>query len=73
MGFHQLQTRVVYRNARVDLHKVSEELRQRKRPSYRLLTDAELENGLRLIEQEWRARAGHWIDPKPHLLITAEK
>jgi hypothetical protein len=72
-GFRELHTRMVCRNARVDLRKVSEELRQRKRPSYRLLTDAELANGLRLIEQEWRAKAGQWIDPKPHVLITAEK
>jgi ubiquinone/menaquinone biosynthesis C-methylase UbiE len=57
-GFRELHTRVVCRNGRVDLHKVSKELRQRKRPSYQLLTDAELENGLRLIEQEWHAKAG---------------
>jgi ubiquinone/menaquinone biosynthesis C-methylase UbiE len=72
-GFRELYTRIVDRNAKVDLHKVTEELRQRKRPSYRLLTDAELENGLRLIEQEWRAKGGQWIDPKPHVLITAVK
>ena len=64
-GFHEPHTRVVCRNARVDLHRISEELRQRRRPSYLLLTDAELENGLRVIEQEWRAKAGQWIDPKP--------
>ena len=61
------------RNARVDLSKVTEELRQRKRPSYRLLSDAEIEHGLRLIEQEWRAKGGQWIDPKPHVLIAAVK
>ena len=72
-GFQALHTHTVCRNARVDLHKVTEELRQRKRPSYRLLTDAELENGLRLIEQEWRTRGGQWIDPKPHVLITGVK
>jgi ubiquinone/menaquinone biosynthesis C-methylase UbiE len=71
--FREMHMRTVCRNARIDLHKVSEELRQRKRPSYRLLTDAELENGLRLIEQEWRAKAGQWIDPKPQVLITAVK
>ena len=56
VGFRELHTRTVCRNARVDLHKVSEELRQRKRPSYRLLTDAELEDGLCRIEQEWYVR-----------------
>jgi ubiquinone/menaquinone biosynthesis C-methylase UbiE len=71
--FREMHMRTVCRNARIDLHKVSKELRQRKRPSYRLLTDAELENGLRLIEQEWRAKAGQWIDPKPQVLITAVK
>jgi len=70
-GFHEVHTRTVCRNARVDLHKVTEELRQRKRPSYRLLSDAELEYGLRLIEQEWYTKGGQWIDPKPHVLITA--
>jgi ubiquinone/menaquinone biosynthesis C-methylase UbiE len=72
-GFRELHTRTVCRNARVDLHKVTEELRQRKRPSYRLLTDAELEDGLRRIAQEWHAKRGQWIDPKPHVLITAVK
>jgi SAM-dependent methyltransferase len=66
-GFRELHTRMVCRNARVDLHRVGEELRQRKRPSYRLLTDAELENGLRLIEV---ARQGTAVDrsetPCPH-------
>jgi hypothetical protein len=33
----------------------------------------ELEHGLRLIEQEWHATGGRWIDPKPHVLITAVK
>jgi SAM-dependent methyltransferase len=72
-GFRELHTHTVCRHARVDLHKVTEELRQRKRPSYQLLTDAELENGLRLIAQEWCAKGGQWIDPKPHVLITAVK
>jgi hypothetical protein len=72
-GFRELHTRTVCRNARIDLHKVIEELRQRKRPSYRLLTDAELEDGLRLIAQEWYAKGGQWIDPKPYVLITAVK
>jgi SAM-dependent methyltransferase len=72
-GFHALDIHTVCRNARVDLHKVTEELRQRKRPSYQLLTDTELEHGLRLIEQEWHAKGGQWIDPKPHILITAVK
>src|SRR5262245_16697805 len=57
-GFHALYTHTVCRNTRVDLHKVTEELRQRKRPSYRLLTDGELEHGCRLIEKEWRAKGG---------------
>jgi ubiquinone/menaquinone biosynthesis C-methylase UbiE len=72
-GFQALHTHTVCRNARVDLHKVTEELRQRKRPSYQLLTETELEHGLRLIEQEWRAKGWQWIDPKPHVLITAVK
>jgi hypothetical protein len=72
-GFRELHTRTVCRNARVDLHRVTEELRQRKRPSYQLLSDAELADGLRLIEQEWYAKGGQWIDPKPHVLITAVK
>ena len=72
-GFRQLHTRTVCRNARVDLHKVSEELRQRKRPSYWLLTDAELEDGLCRIAQEWYTKGGQWIDPRPHVLITAVK
>jgi ubiquinone/menaquinone biosynthesis C-methylase UbiE len=72
-GFHALHTHTVCRNAHVDLHKVTEALRQRKRPSYRLLTDAELENGLRLIEQEWRVKGGQWIDPKPHVFIIGVK
>jgi len=72
-GFRELHTRTVCRNARVDLHRVTEELRQRKRPSYRLLSDAELEDGLHRIEQEWYAKGGQWVDPKPHLLITAMK
>jgi SAM-dependent methyltransferase len=72
-GFHALHTHTVCRNARVDLHKVTEELRPRKRPSYQLLTEAELEHGLRLIAQEWRAKGGQWIDPKPHVLITGVK
>jgi ubiquinone/menaquinone biosynthesis C-methylase UbiE len=72
-GFRELRTRTVFRNSRVDLHKVTDELRQRKRPSYRLLTNAELENGLQLIEQEWHANQGQWVDPKPHVLITAAK
>ena len=72
-GFHTLHTHTVERNARVDLHKVREELQQRKRPSYKLLSEAELANGLRTIEQEWHAKAGHWIDPKPHVLITGVK
>jgi SAM-dependent methyltransferase len=72
-GFQELHTRTLCRNASVDLHKVTEDLRHRRRPSYRLLTDEELEDGLRTIEQEWRARAGHWIDPKPHVLITGKK
>lgn len=72
-GFHALHTHTVYRNARVDLHKVTEELRQRKRPSYQLLTEAELDEGLRTIEQEWHARGGQWVDPKPHVLITGVK
>jgi ubiquinone/menaquinone biosynthesis C-methylase UbiE len=72
-GFRELRTRTVCRNASVDLPKVTEELRQRKRPSYRLLTDAEIEDGLRLIAQEWCAKGGQWIDPKPHVLITAVK
>src|SRR5262252_7088817 len=60
-GFRELYTRTVCRNARVDLHRVTEELRQRTRPSYRLLTDAELEDGLRRIAQEWYAKGGQWI------------
>jgi ubiquinone/menaquinone biosynthesis C-methylase UbiE len=72
-GFHTLHTHTVERNARVDLHKVREELQQRKRPSYKLLSEAELANGLRTIEQEWHAKGGHWIDPKPHILITGVK
>jgi SAM-dependent methyltransferase len=72
-GFHTLQTCTVYRNARVDLHRVTEELRQCKRPSYKLLSEEELANGLHTIEQEWHAKAGHWIDPKPHVLITGVK
>lgn len=72
-GFRELCTRTLCRNARVDLHKVTEELRQRKRPSYQLLTAAELDYGLRLIEQEWCAKEGQWIDPKPHVFITAVK
>jgi ubiquinone/menaquinone biosynthesis C-methylase UbiE len=72
-GFRELHTHTVCRNARVDLSKVTEELRQRKRPSYRLLSDAEIEHGLRLIEQEWHAKGGQWIDPKPHVLIAAVK
>src|SRR5262249_58320128 len=55
-GFRALHTRTVCRNARVDLHKVTEELRQRKRPSYRLLTDAEPEDGLPRIQQGGDAR-----------------
>jgi ubiquinone/menaquinone biosynthesis C-methylase UbiE len=72
-GFRELHTHTVCRNARVDLHKVTEELRQRKRPSYRLLSDAELANGLHRIEQEWSDKGGQWIDPKPHVLISAVK
>jgi len=72
-GFQALHTHTVDRNARVDLHKVTEELRQRTRPSYKLLSDEELARGLRAIAQEWHARAGHWIDPKPHVLITGVK
>jgi SAM-dependent methyltransferase len=72
-GFQELHTRTVCRNARVDLHKVTADLRHRKRPSYQLLTDEELEDGLRSIEQEWRAKSGHWIDPKPHALIIGMK
>jgi ubiquinone/menaquinone biosynthesis C-methylase UbiE len=72
-GFRELHTRTVCRNARVDLHKLTADLRQRTRPSYRLLTDAELEDGLHLIAQEWCAKGGQWIDPKPHVLITAVK
>jgi ubiquinone/menaquinone biosynthesis C-methylase UbiE len=72
-GFHTLHTHTVCRNARVDLQKVTAELRQRKRPSYQLLTEAELDDGLRRIAQEWRAQGGQWIDPKPHVLITGVK
>jgi SAM-dependent methyltransferase len=72
-GFQELHTYTVCRNARVDLQKVTEELRHRKRPSYRLLTDEALEDGLRTIEQEWHAKGGQWIDPKPHVLITGMK
>ena len=72
-GFRELHTRTVCRNARVALHKVTEELRQRNRPSYRLLTNTELEDGLRRIKQEWCAKGGQWVDPKPHVLITAVK
>jgi len=72
-GFHALHTHTVERNARVDLHKVREELQQRKRPSYKLLSEEELANGLRTIAQEWHAKGGHWIDPKPHVLITGVK
>jgi ubiquinone/menaquinone biosynthesis C-methylase UbiE len=72
-GFEVLRIRTVCRNARVDLQKVTEELRQRKRPSYQLLTDAELDHGLRRLAQEWQAKGGQWIDPKPHVLITARK
>jgi len=72
-GFQELHTRTVCRNATVDLHKVTADLRHRKRPSYQLLTDEELEDGLRSIEQEWRAKSGHWIDPKPHALIIGMK
>jgi ubiquinone/menaquinone biosynthesis C-methylase UbiE len=72
-GFAVLRVRTVCRNARVDLQKVTEELRQRKRPSYQLLTDAELDHGLRRLAQEWHAKGGQWIDPKPHVLITARK
>jgi ubiquinone/menaquinone biosynthesis C-methylase UbiE len=72
-GFQEVHTHTMCRNARVDLQKVTEELRQRKRPSYQLLTDEELEDGLRTIEQEWRAKGGQWVDPKPHVLITGMK
>jgi len=72
-GFEVLRIRTVCRNASVDLQKVTEELRQRKRPSYQLLTDAELDHGLRRLAQEWQAKGGQWIDPKPHVFITARK
>lgn len=72
-GFHTLHRHTVYRNARVDLLKVAEELRQRKRPSYQLLSEEEIADGLHTIEQEWRAKAGQWVDPKPHVLITGVK
>jgi ubiquinone/menaquinone biosynthesis C-methylase UbiE len=72
-GFREIQTNTVYRNSRVDLQKVCDELRQRARPSYQTLTEEELENGILSIEREWREKEGNWIDPKPHLLITGEK
>jgi ubiquinone/menaquinone biosynthesis C-methylase UbiE len=72
-GFREIYTHTVFRNSRVDLQKVCDELRRRARPSYRTLTEAELENGILSIEREWRAKEGHWIDPKPHLLIIGER
>lgn len=72
-GVRELHTRTVCRNVRVDLHKVTEELQQRKRPSYWLLTDTELADGLQRIPQEWYAKGGQWIDLKSHVLITAAK
>ncbi len=72
-GFRELRTHTVDRNSRVDPQKVCDELRQRARPSYKILTEEELENGILSIEREWREKEGHWIDPKPHLLITGEK
>jgi ubiquinone/menaquinone biosynthesis C-methylase UbiE len=72
-GFREIHTHTVYRNSQVDLPKVCDELRRRARPSYRILTEEELENGILCIEREWQEKEGKWIDPKPHLLITGEK
>ena len=73
----QLRQRVQQQRQRCSperpVFKVREELQQRKRPSYKLLSEEELANGLRTIEQEWHAKGGHWIDPKPHILITGVK
>ena len=48
-----------------------EELRQRKRPSYKLLSEEELANALRTIEQEWHAKGGNGLIPSPMSSLQA--
>lgn len=72
-GFTEVHTSTVCANTSIDFHQLAEELRQRTRPSYHLLTDEELAEGIHQIEQEWVVKGGLWIEPKPHLFMTGIK
>lgn len=70
-GFSRVSCENVVRRTKVGLEAVESELRLRARPSYRLLTDDEITDGLERMKRE----AGHtsWTEDKPQVLLVAEK
>jgi ubiquinone/menaquinone biosynthesis C-methylase UbiE len=72
-GFDTIYTEVVERNKELDLTEVINSLKKRSRPSYKVLTEGVLEEGLVEIRKEWERQGNRLVDPRPTSFIVGEK
>ena len=72
-GFGNICTEVVERRREVDMAGIVGSLKNRSRPSYKMLTEDELAEGIANIEREWKQGGNQLIDPRPTTFITGAK
>jgi SAM-dependent methyltransferase len=72
-GFGDIRTEIVERNREVDLLEVISSLRRRSRPSYKMLTEDVLQEGIAQMRKEWERWRSCLADPRPTAFIVSKK
>lgn len=72
-GFQNVEKAVINRNKRISIDEIADTLISRSRPSYNLLTDKQIDDGIGTLKLKVEKNGGRLIDPRPTTFLIGHK